>query len=469
MTMNTKKYLFIILSVFLLSGCGKEFLEKKRDSKQVIPKTIGDYQAMLDVYRAVNLGGSVVLGLVGADEFTVTDAILTANVQAANAYEGTAYIWAKEIFQTKESTDWNNAYQRILYANSALEVEKVKPAPAEQDSWNNVKGSALFLRALSYYQLAQLFCKPYDAATAATDLGIPLKTTYDVTEKVGRGTVADVYKQILSDLETAYALVPDQPVHIFRPGKAAVATLLGRTYLQMGNYERAGYYADLGLKYKSQLIDFKGLTIPNPTPASPIPDIFPTDYGVSNPEVIFYGANVIRPLIVYYGFNADPELIAAYDAEDIRLKAYFYKNTDNRMVFRASYAGVQATFSGLTTSELWLMRAETRARAGQIQPALDDLNQLRRNRYTAAGYQNATATTADEALALIVNERRKELVFRGTRWEDLRRFNRDSRFAKTLKRTAFGKDYQLPPNDPRYVWPIPDNEIELSGLPQNPR
>lgn len=468
MTMNTKKYLFIILSVFLLSGCGKEFLEKKRDSKQVIPKTIDDYQAMMDVYRAVNLGGSTIVGLVGSDEFTVTDAILTAWVQY-NPYEGNGYIWAKEVFETKESTDWNNAYQRILYANSALEVEKIKPAAGEQDRWNNVKGSALFFRALSYYQLAQLFCKPYDATTAGTDMGVPLKTTYDITEKVTRGTVAGLYKQILSDLETAYPLLPDQPLNIFRPGKAAVATLLARTYLQMSNYERADYYANEGLKLKSQLIDFKGITIPIPTGTVPIPEIFPTDYGLSNPEVIFFGANGVRPLIAIYGFNADEELLKTYDTGDVRKKVYFQESSDQRMVFRASYAGGFSTFTGLSTAELWLMRAETRARAGQTQPALEDLNHLRLNRYSADGYKAATANTADEALALIVKERRKEFVFRGIRWEDLRRFNKETRFAKTLKRTAFGKEYQLPPNDPRYVWPIPDNEVELSGLQQNPR
>ncbi len=70
----------------------------------------------------------------------------------------------------------------------------------------------------------------------------------------------------------------------------------------------------------------------------------------------------------------------------------------------------------------------------------------------------------------ILEERRKELPFTGQlRWEDLRRLNKDQRFAKILVRTIAGNEYQLLPNSKRYVFPIPDIEIELSGIPQNER
>ena len=55
------------------------------------------------------------------------------------------------------------------------------------------------------------------------------------------------------------------------------------------------------------------------------------------------------------------------------------------------------------------------------------------------------------------------------RWEDLRRLNKEPRFATTLQRVSKGTTYTLAPNDPKYTFPIPDIEITLSGIPQNPR
>jgi starch-binding outer membrane protein, SusD/RagB family len=70
---------------------------------------------------------------------------------------------------------------------------------------------------------------------------------------------------------------------------------------------------------------------------------------------------------------------------------------------------------------------------------------------------------------VILQERRKELPFTAdVRWEDLRRLNKDPNFQKTIVRVLNGTTYTLPPNDPKYVLPIPENEVQLSGLQQNP-
>jgi len=70
----------------------------------------------------------------------------------------------------------------------------------------------------------------------------------------------------------------------------------------------------------------------------------------------------------------------------------------------------------------------------------------------------------------LIQERRKELPFSGNLpWEDLRRLNQEPNFAKTLTRMLNGETFSLPPGDNRYVYPIPENEISLSGIQQNPR
>jgi len=72
----------------------------------------------------------------------------------------------------------------------------------------------------------------------------------------------------------------------------------------------------------------------------------------------------------------------------------------------------------------------------------------------------------DEALALVLMERRKETLFREVRWADLRRLNQDS---GTLRRIVGDTVYTLLPGDPRYAYPIPAEEINIGGIEQNQR
>jgi hypothetical protein len=79
-----------------------------------------------------------------------------------------------------------------------------------------------------------------------------------------------------------------------------------------------------------------------------------------------------------------------------------------------------------------------------------------------------TANNTSEALNLVLQERRKETPFRGLRWIDLRRLNNEGANI-TLTRKVKGQVYTLPPNDPRYVLPIPPDVINLTGIVQNER
>lgn len=118
---------------------------------------------------------------------------------------------------------------------------------------------------------------------------------------------------------------------------------------------------------------------------------------------------------------------------------------------------------------MYLVRAEASARTGHPAQALSDLNTLLATRWKTGTYVPYATTDPAVALQDILTERRKELFARGLRWTDLRRLNQDPRFAVTLKRLIAGQAYALPPLDKRYVFPIPDDEIRLSGIPQNSR
>src|SRR5690606_27034162 len=125
--------------------------------------------------------------------------------------------------------DWDNGYSRILHANIALEgLQKYTPNERERQALNNAKGSALFLRAYSHYQLAQLFCKPYDSNMAAATLGIPLRLQSDINVKPVRSTVEQTYRSIIDDLTEAADLLPNEPLFNRRPSRPAVFALLAK-------------------------------------------------------------------------------------------------------------------------------------------------------------------------------------------------------------------------------------------------
>jgi hypothetical protein len=165
----------------------------------------------------------------------------------------------------------------------------------------------------------------------------------------------------------------------------------------------------------------------------------------------------------------DSVLFRSYQVNDLRKTLFFADKGKGVINFKGTYSGDNGIFSGLATDELYLIRAEAAARKGDAANALKDLNFLLIKRWKKGTFISLTAATSEEALKLVLIERRKELVMRGLRWSDLRRLNKDPRFQVTLTRTISGNKATLPPGDPRYVFPIPDEEIMNSGIEQNPR
>ncbi|SDE94691.1 RagB/SusD domain-containing protein [Mucilaginibacter pineti] len=454
------KYIVLIIVCLTFSSCGKEFLDVKRDKGQVVPSTIADFQALLDdASNTMNNSSSHELGVLGADEYTLSDQ--TWENLSYRPYEKNAYIWANEVYENNQVNDWNSAYRRVLYANTALlGINNIQPLASEKDAWSNVKGSALFFRAFNFYQLAQLFCKPY-SASADADPGIPLRLDPDINLKTGRANVAATYAQIISDLNEASSLLPVSPVNLFRPSKPAVYALMAKTYLQMGQYEKAEQYASLSLALKGSLINYNSLS----TSAD---YTFPL-WGQGNPEVLLMCNMLNIAVVTTTRFNASPELLGLYASNDLRRKILYKTDTDGRILFKGSYAGLLAFFTGLSVDETLLIRAECYLRAGRIDETLADLNFLLKNRITTAGFQPLTVRDSAILISRIVEERRKELALRGVRWEDLRRYNKEPALAKIQTRLLKGTTYQLLPNVLKYVWPIPQNAIETGGYEQNPR
>lgn len=461
-------YLPAAVFILLIISCNKQdqYLDVKRSNADVVPKTLKDFQALLDNDSYMNgaLGGAYpVDGLVGSDNYFVTDATYASLV----APSSTLYLWAPDVYQGGNAIGWNYSYRIVEYSNVVLDgLQKISVNATNQDAYNNIKGSALFFRAFAFYNVANLWCKPYDPATAGTDLGIPIRLSSDVNAISTRATVDNSYKQIIGDLHAALPLLPTTPLYKSRPSSVAVLALLAKVYLVMENYDSAAYYANAALTAKGDLLDFNNSTLVNKTADKPFPSSL-----AAHPEVIFSAAGVGDQNVAPRGKGqVDTLLYASYDSNDLR-RTVFYRPYQGYYQFKGTYDFWGSyDFCGIATNELYLIRAECAARAANTSQAMADINKLLAARYLTGKAPALATASADSALVIVFNERRKELPFTGNvRWEDLRRLNKDSRFAVTLHRSIAGTLYSLPPNDPKYVLPFPDQEIQLSHLQQNPR
>jgi hypothetical protein len=446
------------LSVVVTGVSCKKYLDKKPTQNLVVPSSLSDLQALLDN----QLGNSLAPSLT---EFVADNYYLTTAAWSPLGIDlRKNYTWDKDARITTMNSVWSNPYTAIYNANFVLDnLPKVAKGDYDAGSYNNIKGMALFYRAYMFHQLAQLFCEPYSAATAGNP-GIVLRMTAETDAPITRSTVQQTYDQIISDLKTTADLLPASQLYTTRPGKTAAYGELARVYLSMRDYVNAEAYASNALAGNSVLIDYNSLT-PTGNPALPANPI-------NNPEILFISRNDI-PGIFSSSHEAivDTTLYRSYNANDLR-KTVFFGSTGSNIYWKGSYyafGGLDySIFDGLATDEIYLIRAECRARKGDANGALDDLNTLLRNRWKSGAFTNLVAIDANDALTQVLKERRKELAFRGLRWSDLRRLNLEGANI-ALTRVVNGTTYTLPANDLRWTLLIPDLEINRSGISQNAR
>lgn len=459
-----KNYFIILISALIFSGCKKDFLDAKPNSSIVNPTTLSDYQELLDNNTALNSTGA--LPQMSCDEYFIVD---KNSLDALDypTYKG-AYLWRKDLFGGETNIqDWNGNFKAVYYANSVLDgLKSIEVTSLNKVDFNNIKGEALFFRAYAFYDLARNFCPVYNQATSTTDLGLPLRTSSGIDITLQRSTLQQTFDQIISDLNSAGDLLRDDfsALNRNRPCKTAVNAMLARIYLYMGKYTEASKAADLCLSKYSKLIDYNTVSQTSKTPFSYSADeiIFFSRQQISYSSTTGYTTNTTT-------IGVDTNLIKMYDSQDLRFVIFFARNALNNYNVKRGYVGGGLYgFTGLATDEIMLIKAECAARADDPQTAVKTLNQLLINRYTSGSFIPIAASTGSNALSEILLERRKELVWRALRWSDLKRLNRDGANI-TLQRNIGGVQYTLPANSPLYVFPIPSDEIALSGLQQNVR
>jgi hypothetical protein len=335
------------------------------------------------------------------------------------------------------TAQWIDSYQVINIANNVLSaLEVVDEADRER-----VEGEALFLRSLMYFDLVRFFAQQYETGSAGTQLGVPivLSPTRGIDENsyVSRNSVEEVYNQVIADLTTAAAKLPEEN-EVYATSGAATA-LLARVYLQKFDYAKARDAANSVIN--SGLYELQ----------STYADVFNNDDNTSEDifatqitsQDRFSAMTEYFSVPEYGGRDGDIEILEAhlslYSPGDERRELFFVGNGGVRS---GKWNNLYGVVNLIRLPEMYLIRAECNIRLNTTigDTPLDDYNIV----HTRAGLAAATSVSLENVLL----ERRLELSYEGFRIHDQRR----------LKENVG----TLPYNDPKLVFPIPFRETEAN-------
>ncbi|MCT4604032.1 MAG: RagB/SusD family nutrient uptake outer membrane protein [Marinifilum sp.] len=381
-----------------------------------------------------------------------------------------AYIYRMEdvFYPSSENDGGWMPYNVISYCNYLLEI--IPGMEGDDNVKNQYMGETLVHRAFAYFRLVNYYGYHYGTPQASQEeSGVPMVFNYgDVTESIKRASTNDVYEMIVTDLEKAIGWLNNGRPFVDRVHKDAARALLSRVYLHMAKYEEALKYADDILKsYGSDdLLNYEGL----------IGQIPPNN--LNNPEVILYKSNSLRLYTgeyPYYGVaRYSDDLVAAFDKPEKDLRLISYKANDGEYIVNGSAPYGYESALAPTVPEIMLIKAECLAHTPNFQDGIDVINKLREKRFKAADVATdahlLTASSQEDALAKVINERRLEFNIHGMRFFDIKRLNANENAGIDLVRKFNLDENNVPEitktwkaNGVNWCLPIGEAILETSG------
>jgi len=400
--------------------------------------------------------------------------------------------------QTNTRYFWYISYKIINDCNTVIEAVSQRQDPDE--TTRQLLGECYFLRALCHFNLVRLFAKPYTIDKSSP--GVILRTSTTDPAQKARSTVDQVYQQVISDAGQAAELMNAQRGVTYASKEAAWA-LLSRVYLYMEDNKNT-------IDYATKVINAGRFTIAS---AAGFKDLFAN--AAASSETILcvafgekddYGKFGSIASMIYSDGNsgwgeeyASSSLRAVMQEhpEDVRWN-YIVPLKDGEgniekkngieiyYISKFSGQGGSPTLSSpilFRLSEMYLNRAEAEAKSGNTTAALNDVDEIRKNRGLSGSLYKGTVPKGMTALSVVLKERRIELAFEGHRAYDVYRnklsMDRDywgyhlsglkeADIDLSKKPTGY-KDLTVAPTDHRTIYYIPIDEIQSNPLcVQNP-
>ncbi|MHB1146954.1 MAG: RagB/SusD family nutrient uptake outer membrane protein [Lutibacter sp.] len=447
----------ILMAVVSMYSCD-DFVEVDLPNSQLTADGVFEEKttanaAMTDIYSKIRDGGLLTGSAAGLSH-------LLGNYADELDYYGnsqneTAGFYNNSLIATNPNVKrlWDLSYNQIYAANAVMEgVDNAVKLPADDRA--QLKGEALFVRALIHFYLANLF----------GDVPYITTTNYVQNSHAVKVPVSTLYSSIKADLEESVQLLPENYVSAdrVRPNKYTAHALLARVNLYAGFWEEAAIEASAVLNNTALYVNEQDLDkVFLKESTATIWQLAPASSGGNALESGTFNFTVGPPPMSALRAN----LMTAFSAGDQRKIHWTKTVSDGSTVwhhpfkYKYSNTGSSVEYSIVfRLAELYLIRAEARVQSGDLSGAKEDLNFIR----SRAGLANTTALTQDEILDAILRERRLELFTEfGHRFFDLKRFNRIQPVLSGVKPGWDAHDD---------LFPIPEAELNLNPnlQPQNP-
>ena len=444
-----KSTLMIILLGLLVTSCEKALDEQKP-------------QASLDAGTAFVDGPSVNAGINGVYSglqsgnyyglrYQIMADLGADNLSHVGTFPSFSQIFNKSILPDNAEVVnmYNSIYANINNANTLIEAIPTVTDPTLNK--DNALAPLRTMRALMYFDLIRYWGGSPDGYAKAGGVGVSLKLTATKSEAdavpIARSTEAQVYTQILADIDFALGVTTFTDRVANRVGKDVARALKARVQLYREQFDDAEALATtLILSGRYPLVSnsnyFNLWFLKNQSEA-----IFELDFNTADQNNIAF---------FYYPSNrggrneisSSAGLNTAHEANDVRKPINFTTTVPTAKTAKATRVGTgDDNVIIFRSSEMYLIRAEARLRkpTPNFPGALSDLNEIRRR----AGLTDFVSLAPADLLNAILRERRVEFAHEGHRLFDLRRLNRVS---------ILGISQPF-----RALWPIPQREVLTSG------
>jgi len=479
--------LLIALSALLSGGC-TDFLNDPPRGVDV-PNTISHYSTLLASTHTINMAfprisaeGRTIPNNASHYWFFMTDELI-ADAETFNnmtVAQRNAFQWQADIFSPDDHPiEWGGMYRQIfiynLVANEVMDATDGTLAERRQ-----TQAEARVSRAWNYMMLVQFFGKPFNPATAATDLAVPLVLEASTgLSNFTRATVQEIWDFILTELEEAVPYLSDITTSRFRIARFAGYNIMGRAYMLVHNYPRAldAFIEAEALRNRTaipiELFNYRdSMPIWTANPGWNSGGVFPGMLHSTNHENVLTRQIVPNPLGPGVGGGAPPRALIKPEFMAMFLEGDLRRHMYNRGTF-SNYRreARMAHNEGVDLPMFYINFAEVLARTGNLERAREVITHFRRHRFEE-GFEAipTNVVSQDDLIRFMVQERLLEYMATGHRWFDMRRLWNDPLFQHLKENyTHFDGTNTWTLTEDRLVYRIPPSVILFNpNMPNNP-